>query len=413
MSGTKREPIESADFIVLNYDILNARREDLEALNPRALILDESHTVKRRESARTKAARKLARKIPADGIRLLLTGTPVTNRAAELVPQLDILDRLDDFGGAFRFLNRYTEVETTRWGTTYNGARNEVELHERLREIAMVRRTNNDPGIVAERRRAGVPDFGLPVWADVALEISAKARAAYAAVERDFLTWVAEMAREKALLEGADERDANRAANAKRLASLRAEHLTRLTALRKAAAIAKLPAAFDWIDEFLDDDESQKIVIFATHIDIVEAIADRYGDRAVKVRGGVSNEDRLAATDAFQNDPNVRVFVGNLAAASKGLTLTAAYHVAFVEMAWTPDEHAQGIGRVYGRANDPHGGTGHFLLANDTVDTYMYDLVAEKRELVNAVTDGIERTGDIESIADRLTAALQARAAGR
>jgi SWI/SNF-related matrix-associated actin-dependent regulator 1 of chromatin subfamily A len=137
----------------------------------------------------------------------------------------------------------------------------------------------------------------------------------------------------------------------------------------------------EWLDEFLASGDGEKVIVFAEHVDFVERLADRYGNIAVKIRGGVSNEDRMAAVDRFQNDPTCRVFIGNMAAASEGLTLTAASDVVFCELAWTPSIHEQCVGRCYGRVNDLHGATAWYLLARNTIDEDICRLLSRRRRL--------------------------------
>ncbi len=54
------EEVESAEIVVLNYDILEAHLAKLVERGPRALVLDESHYVKNPQAGRTKAALELA-----------------------------------------------------------------------------------------------------------------------------------------------------------------------------------------------------------------------------------------------------------------------------------------------------------------------------------------------------------------
>ncbi len=97
----RRGPV--ADITVVNYDIVAARLHELCALRPRALVLDESHYCKNAAAKRTQAVQRLSAVVPRDGLVLALSGTPVTNRPAELISQLRILGRLEDFGSGVRF----------------------------------------------------------------------------------------------------------------------------------------------------------------------------------------------------------------------------------------------------------------------------------------------------------------------
>jgi SWI/SNF-related matrix-associated actin-dependent regulator 1 of chromatin subfamily A len=82
------------------------------------------------------------------------------------------------------------------------------------------------------------------------------------------------------------------------------------------------------------------------------------------------------------------VFIGNMKAASEGLTLTAASDVVFCELGWTPAIHEQCVGRCYGRVNDLHGATAWYLLAEKTIDQDIFELLEKKKVIVDAVTDG-------------------------
>ena len=97
----------AGEIVVLNYEIVAAHREALARRRPRAIVVDESHYCKNPRAKRTHAVRALAAALPADGLRLALTGTPVLNHADELIAQLRVIDRLSDFGSGARFSNRF------------------------------------------------------------------------------------------------------------------------------------------------------------------------------------------------------------------------------------------------------------------------------------------------------------------
>ncbi len=68
---------------------------------------------------------------------------------------------------------------------------------------------------------------------------------------------------------------------------------------------------------------------------IVNAMHDAFtaaGIKAVRLVGADSATKRQKAIDTFQDDPQVRVFIGTTMAAGVGITLTAANYVAFASM---------------------------------------------------------------------------------
>ena len=402
VSGTKSENIEDADVIVVNYDIVAQRVDDINRLNPFSLICDESHYIKNGKAKykctncgvgvqvnskhcttcserydkpqetwtvrRTEGVMKIARQIPKDGMVILLSGTPITNRPAELISQLIAIDRIDDFGGRWKFQNRYAPGGT--------GATNLVELNKLLREKCFIRRTKKD--VFTE----------LPELRNVQqlMPVDPKAMAEYKRIEADVVEFLAQRAKEIAAEAG---EDANAAYWDKRLRAEAAEHLVRISVLKNAVADLKKKSMISWIETFLEDSD-EKIVVFAEHVSLVEEVAAHFGDACVKIRGGVKQTDRMAAVKRFQEDDTCRVFVGNMAAASEGLTLTAASNVAYMEQAWTPAMHAQCASRCYGRANDSHGCVAWWLLAPKTIDVDIFALLEKKAKIVNAATDGVE-----------------------
>ena len=98
LKGTGVAPDDGADITILNYEIVAAHAARLALRQPRALVLDESHYVKNPRAKRTAATRKLAFSLQPDALRLALTGTPVMNHPEELIAQLRIIGRLEDFG---------------------------------------------------------------------------------------------------------------------------------------------------------------------------------------------------------------------------------------------------------------------------------------------------------------------------
>ena len=422
--GTTSEPVAAADFVIINYEIVAARADDLIDINPVGLILDESHYIKNakpswrcpecnakvRSNAKTckdcnKAivpverwnvlrgggVMKISRAISATGMKILLTGTPITSRPIELIPQLDAIDRLGEFDGRWKFQQRYC-------GRDGQGAFNLVELNEKMRGSFYIRRTLED--VMDE-----VPAL---TNAPQSVQISTAGMRKYQEIERDVVHYLADRARELAESEAAEkaasalgldvedvmERAAVQAAGRrayaeKAMRAEAAEHLVRINALKTAVSELKYEGAVTWIEEFLNNSDG-KLIVFGEHISVVEDLVAHFGDLAVKVRGGVSVEDRDAAQERFQTDPTCRLFIANMDAAGEVLTLTAAYDVAFVEQAWTPTKHAQCVGRAYGRVSDLHPVTAWYLLAPGTIDEDINAMLLEKAKVVDAVTDGIE-----------------------
>jgi SWI/SNF-related matrix-associated actin-dependent regulator of chromatin subfamily A-like protein 1 len=361
------EEAEQAEILVLNYDILEAHLERLSARDPRAVVFDESHYVKNPGAARTKAALELAERLPDDALRLALTGTPVLNRAEELVAQLRVLGRLREFGSGARLTRRF------------RAAGSDDRLHWNLRARCYVRRTKKQvlPQLPAKRHDT------VPVLLSNEHE--------YRLAEQDVIAWLQSLPLDL------------RAIDARVAAALRAEQLVRLNNLRQLAAHGKLPTALAWIADFLASGEP--MVVFAEHIATQRAVLDRFPD-ALHILGSDTTQNRQRAVDAFQREDGPQLIVCALKAASQGITLTRASNVAFLELDWTPARHDQAEDRLH-RIGQESAVTAWYLLAPDTIDETMAQLLERKRSLIDAVTDGQVR--DEERLVDAVVRDLRGR----
>lgn len=357
---------DRADIHVVNYDILGAREQELAAISPRALVLDEAHYCKNGAAKRTQAATRLARSVTADGLVLALTGTPVMNRPQELIAQLRILGRLGDFGSG------------TQFGERFRGADAHHRLHWHLRARCFVRRLKQDvlPQLPAKTRAI------VPVGLDNEGE--------YRLAERDVIAWLRSHPLELSELD------------AKVAAALRAERLVRLGALKRLAARGKLQAALAWIHDFLSSGE--RLVVFASHREIQQAVVERF-PQALHVLGQDSHTARDDAVRRFQEEDGeqAQLIVCSLAVAGQGLTLTRASNVVFLELDWTPAKHEQAEDRCH-RIGQSDAVNAWYLLAAGTIDETIATLLEHKRAVIGAVTDGRPEEG--EAVVDALAREL-------
>ena len=361
------EDVELAEIVVLNYDILEAHLDKLIGRQPLAVVFDESHYVKNPQAQRTKAALELAGALPPDALRLALTGTPILNRPEELVAQLRALGRLREFGSGARLTRRF------------RSAGSDDRLHWNLRARCYVRRT----------KRQVLPQ--LPAKRHDTVPILLSNEHEYRLAEQDVIAWLQGLPLDLGTID------------ARVAAALRAEQLVRLNNLRQLAANGKLPTALAWISDFLASGEP--LVVFAEHVAIQKALIERFPE-SVHILGADSSTARQAAVDAFQAEDGPQLIVCSLKAASQGITLTRASNVAFMELDWTPARHDQAEDRLH-RIGQESAVTAWYLLAPDTIDETMAELLERKRSVINAVTDG--QVHDGERLVDAVVRELRGR----
>jgi len=317
---------QGEDVLVVNYDILT-RLPWLPEIEFDLVILDEGQKIKSFAAARTKATHRLRGRR-----RLILTGTPILNRPVELFSLLNWLDPIT-WPSFWSFTMRYCAAWDAPWGRDTSGASNMPELNRLLRSTLMVRRLKEDvmPELPAKRRQL--------------VELPVNGSNARRTVERELNAWdthEALQAKLRALMEAhapSCPEEAYRAQVAALRASIRVafEDMARL---RHETATYKIPQVIDHLRGCLETDE--KIVCFAWHHDVIDAIMEDFPGISVRLDGRMNMTDRQRSVDRFQQpDGNIRLFVGNIQAAGVGLTLTASSHAVFAELDWVPGNVSQ------------------------------------------------------------------------
>jgi hypothetical protein len=341
---------ERADITILNYELVAFQRERLAHRGLRALVADESHLCKNPQAKRTRAVRRLAEAVAPDGLRLALTGTPVLNHADELIAQLRVIGRLEEFGSGASFSRQF------------EGQLSEERLHWHLRRHCFVRRL----------KREVLPQ--LPAKRQIVVPVALNNEPEYRLAEDSVIDWLRTQPLDL------------RELDAKIAAALRAERLAQLTALQRLAARGKLAAACAWIHDFLASGEP--LVVFARHVEVQQEVLRRFPG-ALHLLGSDPEAARQAAVDRFQAPDGPALIVCATRVAAQGITLTRASNVCFLELEWTPAMHDQAEDRCH-RIGQRDAVSAWYLLAAETIDETMARLIQRKRQVVDAVTDGRE-----------------------
>ena len=134
------------------------------------------------------------------------------------------------------------------------------------------------------------------------------------------------------------------------------------------------------IDEKIEDGD--KVVVMCTFTDELQKFKAYYGSKCVVYDGKMTPKAKDKAFDKFQNDPKVKVFVGNIVAASVGLSLTAAHTLIFNSYSWIAAENQQAEDRVY-RLTSTNDVEIIYQLFTDSISEHMYKTVIEKQRVAN------------------------------
>lgn len=365
-------------FVVLAYDTLpkvlriadaregplDARREVIvpEHIRFPIVVVDECHTLRNAAARRTQATMPF---LLAAERCILISGTPLMSRPAELFPLLKALYTLP--GRPFltheEFLHRYCHGE---WRAVRAVNRHD-ELYALLSNV-MVRRAK------AEVQRA-LPE---KVRRHVELQLAEES------VEplRGTLEELNRLKGDMVHVRG------------ERLVDVRTRYNALCQTLFRKTAMLKIPGVVARVQQLLaDPSRRRKVLVFGHHLAVLDAVAawaDREGVAYVGLDGRTKASKRSVLVDRFQTEPDVRLGVLSLAVAGTGLTLTAADVVLFAELSWVPSVLVQAEDRAHriGRVGTV---TVEYAVALGTADDLMWQAVRAKLAIVNKAVDGSQK----------------------
>lgn len=280
----------------------------------------------------------------------LLTGTPIVKSNEDLVQQLKIMHRIDDFGGARRFRERYCQGP--------DKSSNLYELHYRLWNTCYFRR---DKGIALK---------DLPEKTRQYLLVDIGNRKEYEFAEKDLIKYLLEY---------------EEASDSTIKSAARAVAMVQINRLRRISAKGKMPEAKRFIHDVIDGGD--KLIVFAFHKAIINEIVEAFPG-SVTVTGSDSQDKKQEAIDKFQNDPDCRLIALNYKSGGVGITLTAASRILFIEFPWTSADCEQAECRAH-RNGQKNSVNCYYLLARDTIDERMLEIINKEREDSSVVTGAL------------------------
>lgn len=339
--------LQNYQVFIINYDIVAKRFQEIIDLKFQVLILDECHYLKNRKTQRTKVILAISKKIKHI---IALTGTPILNRPVEIFNILNLLDPIT-YGNYWYFAKKYCNAKQTKWGWDVSGASNIDELAEKLKKTIMIRHLKQDVlKDLPEKQRNIIP-----------IEIDMNE---YKKVEDDLLNWLVEF----------KEYDLEQVRKISQV-----EQLAKIEYCKQVAVKGKLEQFITWTKDFLET--GNKLVIFAYHREYIEKLMLKLKEyNPLQVIGGQDLQDRQNSIDKFQNDIDYKIIICSIKAGGVGITLTAASHVIFLELGWTPAEHDQAESRCH-RIGTKNNVNVYYLLAKNTIEEQIWNLINQKREI--------------------------------
>lgn len=365
-------PIDPADVIVINQDLLPARVEQLLSLGARTIVLDEAQNFKHPKPGprhRATAATRLATWI---GRPILLTGTPIFNRIRDFWRLLHIASP-SDWPSYEDFVERYCRAppddeapsNQTNIVTSYGRVEYLEELHTRV-----------EPVLLRRLKHEVLPDLPPKSMRKIIVQLDELDMNVYRQAQADIVHWI---------------RDQQHG-DVRAKAASRAQTIVKLTTLRHLAVQFKMRRTIpEYLEQWFDRETIEPLVVFGYHKDIIlsiyhECVRLLGADRVSIIGSADKAERRQAAVDAF-NDGRTDVFIAPVKCAGVALNLqTRASDILFVERLWEPTMMQQAIDRCH-RIGQLRPVTATFIDAADTIDEYIADLNEAKETLISHALD--------------------------
>jgi SWI/SNF-related matrix-associated actin-dependent regulator 1 of chromatin subfamily A len=351
-----------ADFVIINYDIIKnfhdpKKKDDSEILkaNFDLVIVDEAHYIKNGQAQRTKLINDLVKTVD----RLwLLTGTPMTSRPMDYFNLLSLVDSpvsKNWMAYAIRYCQGYQFNVGGRKVWNITGASNLDELRERT------------AATILRRLKENVLDLPDKIITPVYLRLKSKN---YEEVMGEYYDWYDKNPDESKSL---------------------TVQFSKLTKVRQIIADEKISQTIEIAENIIEQDK--KVIIFCNFTDSLNKIIEHFGKSAVKLDGSMSKPERQRSVDEFQDNPKVKVFVGNIKAAGVGITLTSAEAVIMNDLSFLPSDHAQAEDRAY-RYGQKNNVLVYYPIFENTIEGVIYDILNNKKQVIATVMGDNQITTD-------------------
>ena len=360
-----------ADFVIINYDIIKnfhdpKKKNDSQVLAAKfdLVIIDEAHYIKNATAQRT----KLINDIIKNTERIwLLTGTPMTSRPIDYFNLLSIIDSpvaKNWMAYAIRYCSGYQFNVGGRKVWNVTGASNLEELRDRTL------------GLTLRRLKENVLDLPDKIITPVYLRLKSKS---YENVMGEYYDWYDKNPDESKSL---------------------TVQFSKLTKVRQIIADEKIEQTIELAENIVEQDK--KVIIFCNFTDSLNKITEHFGKAAVKLDGSMSKVERQNSVDQFQENPKVKVFVGNIKAAGVGITLTAAEAVIMNDLSFLPSDHAQAEDRAY-RYGQKNNVLVYYPIFENTIEGIIYDILNNKKQVIATVMGDNQHPADAaEEILQRI-----------
>ncbi len=348
------------EIMVVNYESAWRLLPELLAYNACMVIGDELHKLKDGQTAQSKGMHQLGDHAK---YRLGLTGTLICGSEIDVWSQYRFLNSAIFGTSFFRFRNRYFWMGGYEQHVPYFRKEMGTEFLSLLHSISYR---------VTKAEALDLPEITEEIRT---IDLEPNTMRLYEQIRNDSY----------AELRNSEVTAANILTRLLRLSQICGGFITDDDGKTRSISTAKLAALSDILDAAQVSGE--KIVVMARFTAELDAIEDLLVKKKLGygvIRGGIKDRDEQIRR--FQNDPDCTVFIGQIAAAGVGITLTAASTMVFYSMDYSMSNHTQAMARIH-RVGQRNACTYVYLACRDTVDSKVIRALQNKQDLARALVD--------------------------
>lgn len=365
---------DTSKFTIINFDILKnfhtlpptKKRKDNEPepfltrdmANTKfdLCIVDEAHNLKNNDSIRGKIMVDLCVKHNIPKV-WLLTGTPVANRPMDFFNLLKIIKSpiADNWK---HYAVRYCDGKKF-FRTLKNGQRKQIWLTDGASNLEEL--SNKTKNILLRRLKTDAIDMPDKIVTPMYHQLDKNGWKTYHQLWDDYVEMKKQMGK-KAMESQKD--------------------LVELILLRQFIAKEAIPYTIEMVENAIE--MNKKVIVFTSFSDELEEIYNHFGKIAVKHNGPMSASRKQQSVDEFQNNPKIKVFVGNIKSAGVGITLTEGTVVIFNSFDWVPGNNEQAEDRAY-RIGQDNNVNVYYQLFENTISTRMWEMLRNKKDIISTI----------------------------
>lgn len=360
--------------VITNYEglLMDPLYQAFMAYGFNCMVFDESHKCKNPQSKRTKKSIKLA---DTARYKFILTGTPVLNTPMDLFSQYRVMDGGKSFGkNFFVFRQEYFYDRNAGMPPSKHFPDWQIRPKSMERMNAIIQET------ACVAKKSECLDLPPLVRKTIEIEMTPKQRKIYKDLKDDFIAYIqdkaciAQMAVTKAL----------------RLQQIVSGFLT--VEGVEDGVITK------GIHEFKDDPRKKalhdlledlvphhKVIVWAVFKQNYEAIRQVCKDLKVahvEITGENTQKEKENAVTYFNDDPGVRVLLGNPRSGGIGINLVSSSVCVFYSRSFSLEDDIQAEARNYRGGSEIHESITRIdLVTKDSIDEMVLNALANKQKI--------------------------------